>query len=132
LPAELKAVAAVDLALQLIRVLHAGRGDEVASTLPADKVNSRIVDAISQIEKTDFGDENRHLSDLPRELIGAVRRTGLGGSWKAAWHDILGILVDPRDVRALGLGLYWQTLYAASGLPFAAWRYLTRSKGPID
>jgi hypothetical protein len=132
LPAELKAAAAVDQALQLIRVLHAGRGDEVASTLPADKANSRIVDAISQIEKTDFGDENRHLSDLPRELIGAVRRTGLGGSWKAAWHDILGVLVDPRDVRTLGLGLYWQPFYAASGLPFAAWRYLNRPKGSID
>jgi len=131
LPAELKAVAAVDLAQQLIHALYADRRDEVESTMSPDKVNSRIVRAISQIERADFGDDNRSLADLPRELIEALRRTGLGCSWKAAWHDILRVLADPRDIRALGLGLFWQPLYAALGLPFAAWRYLTRSRGSV-
>ncbi len=131
MPAELKSVAAVDLAQQLIRALYAERRDEVISPGSRVKVNSRIVRAISQIERADFGDDNRHLADLPRELIEALRRTGLGCSWKAAWHDILRVLADPRDIRALGLGLFWQPLYAAVGLPFAAWRYLTRPRGPV-
>ena len=129
LPAELKAVAAVDLAQQLIRALYADRRDEVEPTEPGGKLSSRIVRAISQIEKADFGDDNRHLAEMPRELVEAVHRTGLGCSWKAAWHDILQVLADPRDIRALGLGLSWQPLYAALGLPFAAWRYLARSRG---
>ena len=131
LPSELKAVAAVDLARQLIRALYAEPRGELETLQPASKLNNRIIRAISQIEKADFGDDNRHLADMPQEIVEAVRRTGLGGSWKAAWHDILRVLADARDVRALGLGLAWQPLYAAVGLPFAAWRYFSRPKGAI-
>lgn len=131
LPPELKAVAAVDLARHLIRALYADRRDEVEPIEPGHKLSSRIIRAISRIEKADFGDDNRHLADMPREIIEALRRTGLGCSWKAAWHDILRVLADPRDIRALGLGLAWQPFYAVVGLPFAAWRYLTRSRGAI-
>lgn len=131
LPSELKAVAAVDLARQLIRALYADHRGEVEPTGPGQKTNSRIVRAISRIEKADFGDDNRHLAEMPREVIEALRRTGLGCSWKAAWHDILRVLADPRDIRALGLGLAWQPLYAVVGLPLAAWRFLTRSRGAV-
>ena len=131
LPPELRAVAAVDLARQLIRTLYADHRGEIAQPEPGEKVSGQVVRAISKIERAEFGDDNRHLAEIPGEFVEALRRTGLGCSWKAAWHDILRVLADPRDIRALGLGPAWQPLYAAVGLPFAAWRYLTRSREAV-
>ncbi|MGB5213029.1 MAG: nucleotidyltransferase family protein [Anderseniella sp.] len=127
LPSELGAVTAVDRAKELIGALYADI--QIGSDLP-DQENYRsrgVARAIARIEAADFSDDTRHLADLPGEISGIVRRAALGGSWKAAWHDIFQVLADPRDVRALGLGLAWQPLYAVLGLPFSAWRYLTRS-----
>ena len=127
LPPELGATTAVDRARQIIGALGA---DAVTGSLrpePESNLSAGISRAISRIEASDFGDDTRRLADLPREVAGIGRRAVLGGSWKAAWHDIFQVLADPRDVRVLGLGLAWQPLYAVMGLPFAVWRYLTRS-----
>jgi hypothetical protein len=127
LPSELGAVNAVDRAKELIGALYADI--QIESDLPKQE-NYRspgVTRAIARIEAADFSDDARHLADLPGEISGIVRRAALGGSWNAAWHDIFQVLADPRDARALGLGLAWQPLYAVLGLPFSAWRYLTRS-----
>ena len=127
LPSELGAVTAVDRAKEIIDALSADV--PFVSGLPKqeDHLSAGISRAIARIEAADFGDDTRHLADLPGEISGIVRRGVLGGSWKAAWHDVFQVLADPRDARALGLGLAWQPLYAVLGLPFSAWRYLTRS-----
>lgn len=127
LPCELGAIAAVDRAKEIIGVLGADIQIETGSLGQEGRLGAGIGRAVARIEEADFGDETRHLADLPREIVGSVRRAVLGGSWKAAWHDIFQVLTDPRDAHALGLGLAWQPLYAVLGLPFAAWRYLTRS-----
>ncbi len=127
LPAELNAVAAVDFAKQLIGALDADSQSEPQSGQNEPESHTVLDRAISRIEAADFGDDTRRLADFPREIAEALRRTAMGGSWKAAWHDIFQVLADPRDARALGLGLAWQPLYAVLGLPFSAWRYLSRS-----
>ena len=126
LPLELRAVAAVDRAKQLIEALCTDVRIETGLPVQDDSVNARISRAIARIEAADFGDDIRHLGDLPGEIADIGRRAALGGSWQAAWHDLFLVLADPRDVRALGLGLSWQPLYALMGMPFSAWRYLKR------
>lgn len=127
LPSELGAVTAVDRAKELIGVLRTGVQAESGLSEPDGHMSAGVTRAIARIEAADFGDDTRHLADLPREIAGISRRATLGGSWKAAWHDVFQVLADPRDARSLGLGLAWQPLYAVLGLPFSAWRYLTRS-----
>jgi len=127
LPSELGAVTAIDRAKELIGALCAD--DQIEPGSPEKELYSSagIGRAIARIEAADFGDDTRHLADLPGEIAEICRRAALGGSWKAAWHDVFQVLADPRDARALGLGLAWQPLYAVLGLPFSAWRYFTRS-----
>ncbi|NNJ73704.1 MAG: hypothetical protein HKP56_00935 [Anderseniella sp.] len=126
LPPELGAITAVDRAREIIGALGADAQADSPRLDPEKKLNAGITRAISRIETSDFGDDTRHLADLPQEVASIARRAALGGSWKAVWHDIFQVLADPRDVRALGLGLAWQPLYAVMGLPFAVWRYLIR------
>ncbi len=127
LPRELKATMAVVRAREIIGALAAGEQSGSLKPGHGDVARAGIGAAIAGIETAEFSDETRRMSDLPREFAGIARRAMLGGSCKAAWHDIFQVLADPRDVRALGLGLSWQPLYAAMGLPFAVWRYLSRS-----
>ncbi|MEO1161397.1 MAG: nucleotidyltransferase family protein [Pseudomonadota bacterium] len=126
LPSELRAVTAVDHTRELVGALYTGIQGETGMPRQERRLNAGVTRAIARIEQADFGDDTRRLADLPREIAGVVRRAVLGGSLKAAWHDIFQVLADPRDARALGLGLAWQPLYAVLGLPFSAWRYLTR------
>ena len=127
LPSELGAVTAVDRAKELIGALRADVQAESGLSEQDRHLSVGVSRAIARIETASFGDDTRRLADLPQEIVGIGRRAILCGSWKAAWHDVFQVLADPRDVRALGLGLAWQPLYAALGLPFSAWRYLTRS-----
>lgn len=127
LPSELGAVTAVDRAKELVGTLCTNVQTESGLHEQDSHQSAGISRAIARIEAADFGDDTRHLADLPREIVEIGRRAALGGSWKAAWHDVFQVLADPRDARALGLGLAWQPLYAVLGLPFSAWRYLTRS-----
>ncbi|WP_108880570.1 nucleotidyltransferase family protein [Anderseniella sp. Alg231-50] len=126
LPSELGAVTAVDRTKELVGALYAGIEGETGLPIQERRLSAGVARAIARIEEADFGDDTRRLADLPREIAGTVRRAVLGGSLKAAWHDVFQVLADPRDARALGLGLAWQPLYAVLGLPFSAWRYLTR------
>ncbi|MEM9471087.1 MAG: nucleotidyltransferase family protein [Pseudomonadota bacterium] len=127
LPSELGAITAVDRAREIIGAL--GADVQAGPPMPGQENDTRagISRAISRIEAADFGSDLRRLADLPQEIASIVHRAALGGSWKAVWHDTFQVLADPRDVRALGLGLAWQPLYAVMGLPFAVWRLLTRS-----
>ncbi len=126
-PPELGAVAAVDQARELIGSLFADDQIGTGSSERERNPRARIARILARIEKADFGSDNRSLANLPREISGMCRRAVVGGSWRAAWHDVFQVLVDPRDARALGLGLAWQPLYAGLGLPFSVWRYLSRS-----